>query len=263
MLFIHFIAGWRLLESFEYGNMPLAVKDGFKFKINNKGEVMGEKTTFNFNDFKKAAARKDVAIKYTIVTEFKNDFAIIRDSRYKYGFIDTNYNVIVIPLYKMQFFFRHDLAVVNLDNKYGIINGKGQLILPVIYDNIDEFTYQENRIPVGINKTFGYADYEGRIVIPLKFQDAWRFDQGTASVKFEGKYGLIDTIGQVVVPFKYNNVIIFFSNAARVQQGGKWGYINRDGKEICPLIYDDVREAKFGMGRGLLYGKWIDIIFSP
>lgn len=252
-----------VLESFDYGNWPFVIKDGFKFRINNQGEAVGEKIAGNMKDIDIAAAEEAIKKKYIITTEFIEGYAKIRNEKYKCGFIDINYKVIVMPLYEDIFLsnFMGGVAVFFLDGNYGLLDGTGKVVTDVKYDFIDR-SYKNNRIPVKLNNLWGYLDSTGAVVIPIKYYEASTFYEKTASVYFEGKYGTIDLAGNVVIPFKYNTVIHFINNAARVRLNGKWGYIDREGKELSEFIYDKVEESKYGMGRGLLNGKWVDVKFN-
>jgi hypothetical protein len=52
---------------------------------------------------------------------------------------------------------------------------------------------------------YGFKDKNtGKIVIPLKYDDAWLFMEGLASVKLNDKWGFIDKTGEIVVPFNYD-----------------------------------------------------------
>jgi hypothetical protein len=83
----------------------------------------------------------------------------------------------------------------------------------------------------GYNKTFsgitlqdggllGYADAEGRIVIPPQYEDARPFYEGLAAVKKDGKYGYIDEAGKTVLPFGYVEALDFHNGWAFV--GLRW-----------------------------------------
>ena len=62
---------------------------------------------------------------------------------------------------------------------------------------------------------------------------------GLASVKRYGKYGFIDQTGKVVIPLKYDDALYFNEGLASVKRNGKWGFIDKDGKVMIPLKYDD------------------------
>jgi len=54
-----------------------------------------------------------------------------------YGVLDSNKNTILSPIYNyISFIEGSNLFIVNLNGKYGIINDKGELKVPLQYDNI-------------------------------------------------------------------------------------------------------------------------------
>ena len=52
----------------------------------------------------------------------------------------------------------------------------------------------------------GYIDKKGKVVIPLKYEDAHNFKEDMAAVKSNGKWGFIDITGIELVA--WNNTII-------------------------------------------------------
>ena len=67
----------------------------------------------------------------------------------------------------------------------------------------------------------------GKMVIPLKYDEAWYFREGLAAVKLNGKWGFVDKSGNEAVPLKYDEVRLFSEGLAAVKLNGKWGFISR------------------------------------
>lgn len=92
--------------------------------------------------------------------------------------------------------------MVRLSDKYGIIDPNGEVLLPIIYDEIRmdnstpwEYNYKE--VVVCINGKCGFADKSWEISIDLKYLDAQPFNLGFALVKTtDGKWGYIDKKGK-------------------------------------------------------------------
>jgi WG containing repeat len=97
----------------------------------------------------------------------------------------------------------------------------------------------------------GYIDRTGKVVIPLKFDEAAEtFSNGLASVNIKDRLGYIDKTGKIVIPLQsYSSADDFDSGLARVCSGesDKCGYINRTGKVVIPLKFDRVAR-KFSKG---------------
>ena len=102
---------------------------------------------------------------------------------------------------------------------------------------------------------FGYIAPDGRIVIPVQFDDARDFAQdGLAPVGIQGKYyvkwGFIDKSGRQVVPCNFYSAEEFLGDRAvvsKVVAGGKlaYGYIDRSGKEVIPCQFDMASGFRF------------------
>lgn len=66
---------------------------------------------------------------------------------------------------------------------------------------------------------FGFK-FNGREVIPAKFDEVDSFNEGLATVKINGKWGFIDPSGKLVIPARYDNVWYFREGLAAVEING-------------------------------------------
>ena len=111
----------------------------------------------------------------------------------------------------------------------------------------------------------------GKVVIPLKYDDAYDFSEGLAQVgvrvtdKYTGfndiKYGFIDKIGNEIISFKYDDILLdryngFHEGLARVKSCHKYGFIDKTGKEIVPVKYDDADIFYEELAKVKLNGKY-------
>ena len=132
--------------------------------------------------------------------------------------------------------YSEDLAIVILDNKYGVIDRKGRKIVPTIYEYISNFS--EGLIAVCLNNKWGFIDKTGKEAIPLIYDDVLDFSEGLVGVKLNNKWGFIDKTGREVTFSIYNDVRNFSEGLACVRWYDKYGFIDKKGKEIIPQIYD-------------------------
>ena len=114
----------------------------------------------------------------------------------------------------------------------------------------------------------GYADKDGKLVIPGKYETAMEFVDDLAFVRLNKKWGMIDKTGKTVVPHKYDMLGISIRNGkfeaftegfARVQLGDKWGYIDKAGNEIAPCIYDKAEDFSNGKAKVTLNNETFNI----
>lgn len=94
---------------------------------------------------------------YELSSEYYKDdiFTFNQDGQYFIGYIYCDLNIIEETENKYDFidgFFNH-IARVKKNNKWGIINNRGEIILPVEYDEIEDFyTLELNEFKVQIGK---------------------------------------------------------------------------------------------------------------
>ena len=88
----------------------------------------------------------------------------------------------------------------------------------------------------------GFVNRQGKVVVPLKYYDAYDFSEGLAAVcKTVGKSdqilcGYINASGKEVIPLKFEYMPGDFSQGiAPAKQKGKWGFIDTKGKVCYPI----------------------------
>lgn len=147
--------------------------------------------------------------------------------------------------YKHIFFWNSsevvDRYTVSKDDKYGIIDGQGRVIVPLEYDEISAF-YQDGMVRVQknggkwSNRKYGYINLDGELVIPLQYRWAKDFSEGLAAVENDkGLVGYIDKQGNLAIPFRYIDGQPFKNGRAVVRAniyGGPYGAIDTKGNWI-------------------------------
>ncbi len=94
----------------------------------------------------------------------------------------------------------------------------------------------------------GYADLNGNVVIPQKFDEVSSFCEGLAWVGIldsetnQKKYGFIDKSGKYVIEPQFENAGSFSEGLAPAKKDGKWGYIDKNGKFVIEPQYSDWSE---------------------
>lgn len=147
--------------------------------------------------------------------------------------------------------------------KWGLMNGKGEEIMPFSYDSIQ---FIKRKYVVAYQDGFcGLFTNEGKQIIPLKY--AWISNiikdnkqvLGILACNKEGKCGVIDTLDNVVVPFQYDDIADFepdrelFKAAqidiekvgkhlVQVKLGEKYGLLNYKNQLITPIQHTTAQE---------------------
>jgi hypothetical protein len=78
----------------------------------------------------------------------------------------------------------------------------------------------------------GFVNVEGDIILPAIFENGENFSEGMANVRYGKFWGYIDIQGNWVITPKYERAEPFKNGYARVKLGNKWGVINKTGNWI-------------------------------
>ncbi|MDP3928710.1 MAG: WG repeat-containing protein [Bacteroidota bacterium] len=113
---------------------------------------------------------------------------------------------------------RNGSELIFLHEQYGLINEKGKVVLPLIYDYVglkaDEvLDKNQNPIyPIVYRNKLGFIDSTGKVIIEPRFvlNDLdyiyENFYNGICKIKQNNKFGMIDTLGKVIIPFIYESI---------------------------------------------------------
>lgn len=204
-----------------------------------------------------------VPIEYDLINSFGNDYILVfKRTPYQSTGIFDKTGKWVIPLGKYQEIgsLSNGFATVKSNGKYGFINTNAELIIPPIYDEVSDFNNELALIKR--NNQFAFIDTKGNLAINFNklsdYKSVLSFHQGLSGVcNRRGKCGFINTLGQVVIPLEYDNAIAFNEGFGLVKKHDKWGFIDKNNQTIIPFIYDN---AEFFMD-GYALVKLNDDIF--
>ncbi len=166
----------------------------------------------------------------------------VKDHNYKWGFIElTTYKMLKgFKKYdSIEAFDENGLCKVKSDNHYGYINEQGAVQISVKYGKINSF---ENGLTTAkLNDKFGIIDKNGKIVVPfsLDYLDMDGFRNGYASMMDQsGWWGAIDTKGNVVVPCEYEfQVKLDVEGHIEIEKMGHYSHVHK--KYIPAKIKND------------------------
>lgn len=136
--------------------------------------------------------------------------------------------------------FRNGVArCIGENNKYGLVDENGSMVLPLVYSNITSdgamgFIVQDT---LG---NMGYVNNRGEFIVPCIYDDVNGFNEGMMVVATQNKCGYVDTLGNWVIDSLYDDARGFGDGLARVQNNGNWMFINKKGNVIESLKYDEI-----------------------
>jgi hypothetical protein len=159
--------------------------------------------------------------------------------------------------------FHAGCADILKDEKCGLIDANGKIIVPCEYDMLIDGFNEIGLAKVSKKRLIGYANKDGKEVIKCKYQSVGYFKEGLLDARYNEKWGYIDAEGNTVIPFKYDIGIWFEEGLARVakRESGEFyfGYIDKQGNEVIPLIYSNAKDFMDGKAEVMKDGKWIKI----
>jgi hypothetical protein len=265
------------IEEFEKTGKIVLVDQKDNYVLLNE---VGQKIPFQFHAISKVSNSLSIGIikqSYTnVLTFLDKNLNQIGEMRYQE----------IIPINQNNYFLVRDF-----DRKYGIANEEGNVIIPVIYDEIRYIGHQlfsaqqgqqivilsNKNIPITKEKYLAvrefsdglaevtnlkhekaFIDSAGYVVFKHKFMSN-SFANGLCSVEKDGKIGFMNKKGDLVIDFQFDRVRDFHQGVAPVALGkdsnkDKWGLIDVKGNFINDTKYDEIETFKNGLARVFING---------
>lgn len=129
------------------------------------------------------------------------------------------------------------LLKARLLNQEGMINIKGDVVVSLTYDRIDDY-FHDGLARVRLGKKRGMVNTHGELIIPIQYEKLSICQFGLICAQKGNERGIMDMNHEIVIPFgKYQNIRRFLSSTLEddyfaVYNQGKSYYVNRFGKEI-------------------------------
>ena len=230
---------YKSISKFENGVASVEI-DGNKCWINKEGNEVSQP---------EVTETKSVFEEYEVVE---------RDG--KYGIVDKDGNAITPFKYDtisvqnvyspniIRFFGGY--VVVTINNLRGLVNEKGEEVVPCKHEVIQNIT---NGMFVSVStsggKKFGLYDTKGNEILPVIYSFIHIFENGLVFVEKSSKYALIGVpsetakepekkskVKKVKAPLKYSEIGTFSEGLVSVK-GKYYGFIDKDGNEVLTTDY--------------------------
>lgn len=132
------------------------------------------------------------------------------------------------------------------DGKKILLDKNGKIIEPSAYGYL--YKFQDNGLArFEKDDKWGVTDRRGKVIVECKYMKIDEYSNGLARVYLEGRNimhkhcGMVDESGREVIPCIYDDRFYFGEDGfAKVQKDGKYGFIDRKGNEVIPCVYDNV-----------------------
>jgi hypothetical protein len=230
---------------------------------------------------------------------FHEGIAAVKTER-GYGYLNKQGSYVIPPGLSIATTFKDGLAIVG-GTRYSIIDKTGKAVSQA-FDYIDDpsafgigytLEFKDGLVKVGMGGShcrfggirdgkWGYIDRTGKLVIPLKLDNANDFYEGRATNFYatssyeaatgpyeaeicarEGKWGYIDKQGNTVIPPKFDEVRDFSEGRAAVKIGEKWGYINLEGEMVVPPRFQPYYTGNPNTGQPSKFSEGLASVAMP
>jgi hypothetical protein len=241
------------------GSDLIAVSKIYREESKNK-KSMARKKRFGYID---TTGKLVIDLEYDYTGSCINGMGSVEKNG-KYGFINAATREQVIPCkYEQTFHFKDGYARVKDSVNWKIIDKKGDVVVEYPYIGY-AYNVETDIIPVAKSDTgkYGIMNARGELVVPLIYDEidsyaVLRDVNNFITAKKDGKWGVIDRFGNVIIPFLYAHENksfcgVFFADNHRflVKKNGKYGLVNYKNEFIIPREYE-VIEDKYGVYRTL------------
>ncbi len=168
-----------------------------------------------------------------------NGFAKVEKTGHIFNYIDKEGNYLLDKDYIYLSGFVGDISVFKENDKYGVLNEKGEILVETTHDFLS-LTENPNLIKYKNDELYGFINSEGDIVLEAVYDKIYYFEKDSQLilVKQNGKNGLVSPEGEVVLDTIYDSILVSDSkNLATVKLDDKWGLVNSDGEFLLDIEY--------------------------
>jgi len=183
--------------------------------------------------------------RYQQIWDFKEGFAVVMLND-KFGLIDRTGKLIVEPVYEAP---KGEMkcGYIAFENGFGpvvLYDTAGRVILPML-SGVNVILPCQQRITLSRNQ-YGMINFKGETILPFEFTTAFVVPEGFCVAEKADKtgnnrwYGLYDLNGKQVLPHVYESIDAFFNGRAIFRKNGKWGVLDENGSELISARYDRI-----------------------
>lgn len=188
---------------------------------------------------------------------YENNYApVALELQGKFGLINSKGELVVPLKYDRIQIYKNVIAVYFEDiNKWGLINDKDSMIVKPTFNYIDVYTEYQDYMPAKSSETmkWGYVNRKGVWVIKPIYDYAYSFSKnGKAVVEIGKKFGLINKTGAYIYPCQYDKLRDFANGLIYLEKNGKYAIV--DAKGVYLRNYKDSATFDFvGLSNKLIY----------
>ncbi len=139
------------------------------------------------------------------------------------------------------------ILVEDKEGRQGLLSAKGALVLPVKYDKITIWT--PDYIAVQSGNKWGLMDGNGKQILPVLYA-ALSYENGFISTLKNGKFGLLHLTRGIDIAPQYERLIKPYTDNSLLfitAKNGKYGFITADNEPASEFAFDEIRYWQYGV----------------
>ena len=144
------------------------------------------------------------------------------------------------PNFELKGEFKNEFAIVSRKEKYGRINTKGDIIIPIEYDNLG---VGNKFVPFKKKDAWGLISSANKITIPAKYESVDLIDDRFVVAGIDDTLGLLDTYGNKLLPFSFQAIEGLIGDYIIVEKDGKRGLYKKN-QQVLEIVYSQIRLFK-------------------
>ncbi len=186
-------------------------------------------------------------------SEWNEDIFLHFEDRFgRVGMVDQRGKILFAPKYKSAYPIDNSLLNVELNGRYGLIDRKAQVVLPIYYQGLTNMQGNEVCKITFYNGKFGIYNYLKRKKINAVYEtrpQAFGLAGDTSFlfiVQKKGRMGLISLSNQNLIPFQYEEVMYWKDSTALVlSPNGNWKLHPFGSQGLADTLSENMQEVSW------------------
>ncbi len=161
----------------------------------------------------------------------------IAEYKGKYGIINRDNKMLVKPIYDSISKLFNGFFVIGLDDKYGYMNKKLEVVQKPIFKKAREFESEISFVQSTANNKWACLGKDMQLKSEHDYDEVYSFYNGFSRVVKDGKWGFINSKCELIIEPKYDYAYDFTKGVAKVKYGNHVAYINTKGENVTKNIF--------------------------
>lgn len=166
----------------------------------------------------------------------------------KYGLINFDGKVLLNPEYEeiTSLLEVENSLLIKKESGYGICDTQGNIQVDPEYKQIKAISnnYKDGYIVESQEGKYGVVDFTKKVILEPKYQDIKTiYDDGKYIVKEDGSYKVVNKNAETILENKADEIQSINGDNFIIVENNKYGVINQSAEEVIPVRYENLQYA--------------------